>query len=197
VALDHDRSPAEYRESLAVIQDESRRLTRLIDDLLNLARADAGHVSLHVEEFYVNDLLAECCRCIQAKADSKKIEVACRCPEDVAYRGDQELIRRLVLNLLENAIRYTPEGGRVQLNVEDSSRELRIQVADTGIGIPPETATHVFERFYRGDQARSRQNGGFGLGLSIVKWIAESHNGSVELSSKPGLGSTFTVLLHR
>jgi heavy metal sensor kinase len=197
VALDHDRGPAEYRESLAVIQDEARRLTRLIDDLLNLARADAGHVNLHVEEFYVNDLLAECCRSIQAKASAKKIDLECRCPEDVAYRGDQELIRRLVLNLLENAIRYTPEGGRVQLNVEDSVRELRIQVADTGVGIPPETATHVFERFYRGDQARSRQNGGFGLGLSIVKWIAESHNGSVELSSEPGLGSTFTVLLQR
>jgi heavy metal sensor kinase len=197
VALDHDRGPAEYRESLTVIQDEARRLTRLIDDLLNLARADAGHVSLQVEEFYVNDLLAECCRSIQAKAGAKKIELECRCPEDVAYRGDQELIRRLVLNLLENAIRYTPEGGRVQLKVEDSPGALRIQVADTGIGIPTEAATHVFERFYRGDQARSRQNGGFGLGLSIVKWIAESHNGSVELSSKPGLGSTFTVLLHR
>jgi heavy metal sensor kinase len=197
VALDHDRGPAEYRESLAVIQDEALRLTRLIDDLLNLARADAGHVSLHVQEFYVNDLLAECCRSIQTKAGAKKIDLECRCPEDVAYRGDQELIRRLALNLLENAIRYTPEGGRVQVKVEDSARELRIQVADTGIGIPPETATHVFERFYRGDQARSRQNGGFGLGLSIVKWIAESHNGSVELSSEPGVGSTFTVLLHR
>ena len=164
---------------------------------MNLARADAGHVSLHVEEFYVNDLLAECCRSVQTKAGAKKIDLECRCPEDVAYRGDQELIRRLVLNLLENAIRYTPEGGRVQIKVEDSAGELRIQVVDTGIGIPPETATHVFERFYRGDQARSRQNGGFGLGLSIVKWIAESHNGSVELTSKPGLGSTFTVLLHR
>jgi two-component system OmpR family sensor kinase len=197
VALDHDRGPAEYKESLAVIQDEARRLTRLIDDLLNLARADAGHVSLHVEEFYVNDLLAECCRSIQTKAGAKKIDLECLCPEDVAYPGDPELIRRLVLNLLENAIRYTPEGGRVQVKVDDSASELRIQVVDTGIGIPPETATHVFERFYRGDHARSRQNGGFGLGLSIVKWIAESHNGSVELSSKPGLGSTFTVLLHR
>src|SRR5690348_8195326 len=113
VALDHDRNPAEYKESLAVIQDEARRLTRLIDDLLNLARADAGHVNLHVEEFYVNDLLAECCRFIQAKASAKKIDLECQCPEDVAYGGDPELIRRLVLNLLENAIRYTPEGGRV------------------------------------------------------------------------------------
>ncbi|HVP47555.1 MAG TPA: ATP-binding protein, partial [Bryobacteraceae bacterium] len=136
-------------------------------------------------------------RSMQARADAKRIELECRSPEDVGYRGDQELIRRLVLNLLENAIRYTPEGGRVQVSLEDSAGELRIRVADTGIGIPPEAAPHVFERFYRGDQARSRQNGGFGLGLSIVKWIAESHKGSVELSSQPGLGSTFTVLLHR
>jgi len=197
VSLDHDRSASEYQESLAIIQDEARRLTRLIDDLLNLARADAGHVNLFVEEFYVNDILAECCRSMQARADAKTIELECRSPEDVGYRGDQELIRRLVLNLLENAIRYTPEGGRVQVSLEDSAGELRIRVADTGIGIPPEAAPHIFERFYRGDQARSRQNGGFGLGLSIVKWIAESHKGSVELSSQPGLGSTFTVLLHR
>jgi heavy metal sensor kinase len=197
VALDHDRSPSEYRESLAIIQDEARRLTRLIDDLLNLARADAGRVNLHVEEFYLNDILAECCRSMQGRADAKRIELECRSPEDVGYRGDQELIRRLVLNLLENAIRYTPEGGRVRVSLEDSAGELRIQVADTGAGIPPEAAPHVFERFDRGDQARSRQNGGFGLGLSIVKWIAESHKGSVELSSQPGLGSTFTVLLHR
>lgn len=197
VSLDHDRNPAEYKESLAIIQDEARRLTRLIDDLLNLARADAGHVNLHVEEFYINDILAECCRSMQAKAGAKKIDVECRSPEDVGYRGDQELIRRLVLNLLENAIRYTPEHGRVVVSLEDSSDELRISVADNGIGIPPEAAPHVFERFYRGDQARSRQNGGFGLGLSIVKWIAESHHGSVELTSQPGLGTTFTVLLHR
>ncbi|MBZ5594474.1 MAG: hypothetical protein LAP39_19710 [Acidobacteriia bacterium] len=197
VSLDHDRSPAEYKESLAIIQDEARRLTRLIDDLLNLARADAGHVNLHVEEFYVNDILAECCRSMQSRAGAKKIALECRSPEDVGYRGDQELIRRLVLNLLENAIRYTPEGGRVLVSLDDAAGELRIRVADTGIGIPPEAAPHVFERFYRGDQARSRQNGGFGLGLSIVKWIAESHKGSVELSSQPGLGTTFTVLLHR
>jgi len=197
VSLDHDRSPAEYKESLDIIQDEARRLTRLIDDLLNLARADAGHVNLHVEEFYLNDILVECSRSMQARAMAKKIELECQCPEDVAYRGDQELIRRLVLNLLENAIRYTPEGGRVLVSLEDSAGELRIRVADTGIGILPEAAPHVFERFYRGDQARSRQNGGFGLGLSIVKWIAESHKGSVELSSQPGLGTTFTVLLHR
>ena len=197
VALDHDRSSAEYKESLAIIQDEARRLTRLIDDLLNLARADAGHVNLRVEEFYLNDLLAECCRSVQGAAVAKNIGLECQSPGDVAYRGDQELMRRLVLNLLDNAIRYTPHRGKVSARLEASNANLRLQVADTGVGIPPEAASHIFERFYRGDQARSRQNGGFGLGLSIVKWIAESHRGTVELSSQPGAGTTFTVLLER
>jgi signal transduction histidine kinase len=102
-----------------------------------------------------------------------------------------------MLNLLDNAIRYTPPGGKVTAKIEAVGGELRIQVADTGIGIPPEAAPHIFERFYRGDQARSRQNGGFGLGLSIVKWIAESHRGAVDFTSLPGEGTTFTILLHQ
>ena len=197
VALDHDRGPAEYKESLAIIQDEARRLTRLIDDLLNLTRADAGHVTVRAQEFYLNDLLADCCRSMQAKAGAKQIDLECSSPEDVTFRGDQELLRRLMLNLLENAIRYTPAGGQVKVKLDTGERGLRIQVSDTGIGIAPEAAPHVFDRFYRGDQARSRQNGGFGLGLAIVKWIAESHDGTVELSSTPGTGSTFTVLFRR
>jgi heavy metal sensor kinase len=197
VALTHDRTSGEYQESLIIIQDEGRRLTRLVDDLLNLARADAGHVSLHVEEFYVNDLLSECCRAFQGAASAKNIHLECLCPADIAFRGDQELVRRLIFNLLDNAIRYTPPAGKVAVKLEAVGGELRIQVADTGIGIPPEAAPHIFERFYRGDQARSRQNGGFGLGLSIVKWIAESHRGAVDFTSLPGEGTTFTVLLHQ
>jgi heavy metal sensor kinase len=197
VALGQDRSPGEYQESLVIIQDEARRLSRLVDDLLNLARADAGHVSLRVEEFYLNDLVADCCRAFQGAAGVKDIELECRCPGDVAFRGDQELLRRLIWNLLDNAIRYTPPGGKVTAKLQCVEGEMRIQVADTGIGIPPEAAPHIFERFYRGDQARSRQNGGFGLGLSIVKWIAESHRGAVDFTSLPGEGTTFTVLLHQ
>lgn len=197
VALGHDRSPGEYQESLVIIQDEARRLTRLVDDLLNLARADAGHVNLCIEEFYLNDLLAECCRAFQTAAAVKQIDLECSCPGDVTFRGDLELIRRLTLNLLDNAIRHTPDGGKVCVRLETAGSELRIQVVDTGIGISPDAAPHIFERFYRGDQARSRQNGGFGLGLSIVKWIAESHHGAVGFTSAPGTGTTFTVLFPR
>jgi heavy metal sensor kinase len=195
VALERERAPEEYRESLALIHDESKRLTRLVDDLLNLARADSGHVRLDVHELYLNDLVAECCRGVQALAAAKAITLECRAAEDAAYRGDEELLRRMVLNLLDNAIRYTPCGGTVVAALERDSAGLRIRVSDTGTGIAPEAAPHIFDRFYRADGARSRQEGGFDLGLAIVKWVAESHRGRVELTSVPGSGSTFTVVL--
>ena len=197
VALSQERSAAEYRESLAIILDESRRLSRLVDDLLNLARADAGRLKLQSEEFYLNDLLAECCRSAQSLAAARGIALECRPAEDAPFRGDEELLRRLVMNLLDNAIRYTPPGGQVSAALEAQDSELRIRIADTGVGIAPDAAPHVFERFYRADIARSRQDGGFGLGLAIVKWIAESHHGEVALATHPGAGSTFTVTLPR
>ena len=101
------------------------------------------------------------------------------------------------MNLLDNGIRYTPAGGRVTASLESESEGIRLRVADTGIGIAPDAAPHVFERFFRADKARSRADGGFGLGLSIVKWIAESHHGTVEVESLPTAGSTFTVSLPR
>ncbi len=197
VALSQNRPAAEYRESLRIIQDEARRLSRLVDDLLNLARADAGPRQLHLEEFYLNDLLEECYRWAQPVAKQKQVQLAFSAAGDVSFRGDQELLRRMVRNLLENAIRYTPAGGSVRLHREANGPEARITVADTGIGIPDEAVGRVFERFYRVDQARSRAEGGFGLGLAIVKWIAESHQGSVSVRSRAGEGSTFTVTLPR
>ena len=113
VALSNERSAAEYRESLAIILDESRRLSVLVDDLLNLARADAGRVKLLQQAFYWNDLLAECCRSVQSLAAARRIELVCRSTPDMPFQGDEELLRRMTLNLLDNAIRYTPSGGRV------------------------------------------------------------------------------------
>jgi len=197
VALAHDRDAAEYKQALALVLDESRRLSRLVDDLLNLARADAGRMKLRVEEFYLNDLVAECCRSAQTLAAARGVVLACPPNEDLAFRGDEELVRRMAMNLIDNAIRYTPAGGRVTVSLEARGRQVTIGVADTGAGIAPDMLPHVFERFYRGDKARSRQDGGFGLGLAIVKWIAESHQGAVEVASTPGEGSTFTVTLPR
>ena len=113
------------------------------------------------------------------------------------FRGDEALLRRLVINLLDNAIRYTPPGGKVSASLEAAAARVLIRISDTGVGISPEAAPHVFDRFYRADKARSRQDGGFGLGLAIVKWIAEAHHGTVELTGNPGPGTTFTVTLSR
>jgi heavy metal sensor kinase len=197
VALARDRQPEEYKQSLTIVQDEARHLSRLVDDLLSLSRADDGHRAIVVEEFYLNDLIEECCRSVQALAAGKKVGLICSPLVDITYRGDEELMRRMVFNLLDNAIRYTPAGGIVSVRLESDRDNLRIVVSDTGIGIPADAVSHVFERFYRVDKARSRQDGGCGLGLAIVKWIAESHNGKVELTSSPEVGSTFTVMLCR
>ena len=112
VALSQERSAAEYRESLGVVLDESRRLSRLVDDLLNLARADAGHVRLQTHDFYLNELLAECCRSVQGLANTRGLALECCAGNDLQFTGDEQLLRRLVINLLDNAIRYTPSGGR-------------------------------------------------------------------------------------
>jgi len=197
VALSRDRTSAEYQASLGLILDESRRLSRLVDDLLHLARADAGHVKLRSEEFYLNDLVAECCRSLHSLAATRRIDLECRPSADAAFRGDPELLRRLVVNLLDNAIRYTEPGGKAEAAVDAAGPDLRIVISDSGPGIPPDAAPYVFDRFYRADKSRDRERGGSGLGLAIVKWIAESHGGKVSLASQPGAGTTFTVSLPR
>jgi heavy metal sensor kinase len=195
VALSQERDAAEYRESLAIILDESRRMSRLIDDLLNLARSDAGHIMLRTQSFYLNELLAECCAGVQGLANAKGIQMECAPGGDLQFTGDEELLRRLTVNLLENAIRYTPAGGKVSASVKREADGVRLVVADTGVGIAAGDAARVFERFYRAGEARSRKDGGFGLGLAIVRWIAESHRGTVECASELGRGSRFTVTL--
>jgi two-component system, OmpR family, sensor kinase len=197
VALSRERPATEYKASLSTILEESRHLSKLVDDLLNLARADSGYVQLQNQEFYLNELLTECCRSVRKLAEARKLTLNCLPAADLQYRGDEQLLRRLILNLLDNAIRYTPEGGLITVALEANPEGVRIRVADTGIGIPPEHMSQVFERFYRADEARSRTAGGAGLGLPIVKWIAEAHRGIVECASAPGVGSTFTVTLPR
>jgi heavy metal sensor kinase len=195
VALTQDRDPAEYRETLSIIQDEARRLSRLVEDMLALARADAGQRGLTRQKFYINDLIEECVRSTRALAGSKNLTLDAELCEDVSFFGDEDLFRRLILNLLDNAIKYTPEGGKVAIKLWRENDRIKLRVTDNGIGIPAEAVARVFERFYRVDKARSRAEGGSGLGLPIVKWIAEAHQGSVSLESAPDRGASFTVSL--
>jgi heavy metal sensor kinase len=195
VALSQKRDEAEYRESLAIVQDEARRLSRMVDDMLALAGADDGQQRLNVEEFYLNDLVEECARSSQVLALAKAISLTLDPATDITFRGDESLLRRMIVNLLDNAIKYTPSGGHVSVKLTSKDAGVEITVADTGIGIPADATARIFERFYRADRARSRSDGGSGLGLSIAKWVAEAHNGSIDLDSRPGAGSTFTVSL--
>jgi heavy metal sensor kinase len=195
VALSQDREPGDYRETLAIIQDESRLLSGIVEDMLALARADAGQRRLQLEEFYFNDLIEECVRSARALALNKNLMLDFESSGDTAFRGDEALLRRMVVNLLDNAIKYTPDGGSVSVRLWREDGRINLRVTDSGIGIPAEAAARVFERFYRVDKARSRSEGGSGLGLPIVKWIAEAHNGSVSLESAPERGSSFIVSL--
>ena len=197
VSLSQDRNEGEYKESLAIIQDEARRLSRIVDDMLVLAHADAGQHQVRASEFYLNDLVEEACRSMQVLAARKGVRLTLAAAEDLPFHGDEDMLRRLVLNLVDNAIKYTHEGGSVLVKTEATQSMAKIIITDTGVGIPAEAAPHVFERFYRADTARSRADGGSGLGLAIAKWAAEAHNGSIDLQTLPGSGSTFTVSLPR
>ncbi len=195
VALLQNRDTAEYRESLKIIEDEASILSRLVDDMLALARADAGERHIKREEFYLNDLVEDCCRAAQALALRKEIALTFDSTADIIYYGDEEMLRRLLLNLLDNAIKYTPIGGMVSVKLTATAKQIDLEIADTGIGIPAGAIPYIFERFYRVEKARSRADGGSGLGLAIAKWVAEAHHGSIRLQSHPSKGSTFIVSL--
>jgi heavy metal sensor kinase len=192
------RSSEEYRESLTILHDEGRRLTRIVEDLFTLARADAGQYSLAPVTFYLDETVAECVRAVRSLAAHNGVSLRHEHGGEAPLRGDEGLVRRMILNLLDNAIKYTPAGGevRVELAREDSGYAIRI--TDTGAGVPEEARAHIFERFYRADKARSRNGGaggGAGLGLSIASWIAEAHGGRVALERTDERGSAFLVTL--
>ncbi len=170
-------------------------MAHIVSDMLALARADAGEQKLRVEELYLNDLVEECCQAAQALAAPRDIRLNCDAREDVLFLGNEELLKRMVVNLVDNAIRYTPSGGLVSVRLSPERSSARLVISDTGIGIPPECIGRIFDRFYRVNDARVRPNGGSGLGLSIVKLAAESHAGSVEVESQPNQGTIFTVAL--
>jgi heavy metal sensor kinase len=199
VALSREERPAaEYRESLAVLHAEAQRLTQIVEDLFTLTRADAGQYPLSPQEFYLDELAADCTHAARSLALAKQITVTCELPEELAIRADEALLRRMILNLLDNAIKYTPAGGRVAVTCERLGNEYALSVTDSGPGIPEDLQQRVFERFFRVDKARTRSEsdgGGAGLGLSIARWIAEAHNGRLILARSDAKGSTFTALL--
>lgn len=180
-------------ESLKVIQDEVERMTRLVGDLLLLARADTGGLPIRREPVELDSVFLDVYR--QVSLLETGVDVVMREVDQACVIGDVDRLKQLILNLVDNALKYTPQGGRVTMSLSKKDGMAEIVVADTGIGIPPADLPFIFDRFYRVDKARTRLHGGSGLGLSIARWIAQAHNGDIHVKSEAGVGSTFTVML--
>ena len=196
LAVQSGRTNAEYHEDMVQILAEAERTTRLIDNLLLLARADAGESGLQHELTPLSTSIREAIEQGRRLAAEKRIELTADLDSHpVVVRGDSEALRRLFFILIDNGIKYTQEGGRVQISAEVLNGRATIKVADTGIGISESDQAHIFDRFWRVDKVRSRDMGGAGLGLSIARWIVEQHHGSIEVQSKVGQGSTFTATI--
>jgi signal transduction histidine kinase len=195
----NDRPKDEYRETIKVMDKEAQRLAQIVKDMFVLSRADAEQYPLQKRILYLNDLLEEVSRTRALLADEKGVELIVTKPSEANFYGDEDLLRRMLLNLVDNAIQHTPAGGVVRLNLEWRANNYLFSVSDTGPGIPADAQSHIFERFYRVDKARARaeavRGSGAGLGLSIALWIAEIHGGSLSLAHSNSHGTTFVAQL--
>jgi signal transduction histidine kinase len=190
------RDEEEYREALRMMAEQTRRLSRIVQDMFTLARADASRYPLRKRTLYLNDLLAEVARVGSMLGSGKNVSVELPELPEAAFHGDEDLLRQMLLNLVSNAVKFTPPGGSVRLALARRGAEYLLSVSDTGPGIPAEARAHVFERFYRADKARSRaEDGGAGLGLAIARWIARAHDGELELLDPERPGATFVARL--
>ncbi len=194
LALSRPRSPEEYQEAIAHCLRASQRMTALVEGLLTLARADAGKLDLEWKLVAWHQVIGECISLVQPLAAAKGITLSSDL-EHVEIPGDGLRLAQVVTNLLTNAVQYNRPGGEVRVRLRAEAGEVVLAVTDTGCGIPPEACPHIFERFYRVDQARARASGGSGLGLAICQSIVTAHGGKLELESELGRGSTFRVRL--
>jgi two-component system OmpR family sensor kinase len=192
LSRDH-RDEGEYREALMMAGAQARRLGTLVEDMLVLARADAGGYPLRPVDLYLNDVVDDCRRAVEVLATDRGITVTSTGTADVPMRGDEELLRRLLVNLLQNAVQHSPKGGVVSIDVSPNGSRVYVRVTDVGGGIPEADRERIFSRFVQLDP--SRRADGTGLGLTIAKWIAEAHEGSLSLESSGPGGSTFCVVL--
>jgi two-component system heavy metal sensor histidine kinase CusS len=194
VALARARSVEEYRDVLGSCLEEAVRLSDLIGDLLFLARAESPLANLHRENINVGDLLSGIREYYEAPAADRGVSLSTRVPDEpVMAELDRTLLQRAVGNLVSNALAHTPPGKSVVLAASTESAEVRIEVSDAGMGIPPEALTRVFDRFFRVDESRSQSSGGTGLGLAIVQSIMLLHGGNVEIASRVGQGTHVTL----
>lgn len=198
LAENPDLPPDTTASFLGVILSESDRMTHIVQDLLTLSRFDSGHSELNLTTFPFAGLLEESCQAMRIEAQRRGHTLRLEGTDGLpAIRADRERISQVVMNVLSNAIKYTPDGGRIVLTAGCTPDRVWLEVADNGIGIPPEDRDRIFERFYRVDKARSRESGGTGLGLSIAQEIVRQHQGSLTLVDRPGPGTTLRLELKR
>lgn len=196
VALGAPREARRDTAALQAIEREAERLGAVVGDLLTLARADAGDWPLAREVIYLDDLAADAVEGIRPLADRRRVAVRLGEFEEARISGDATLVRRLLLILLDNAVKFTPAGGDVRVDVSDGDGGPSVVITDTGRGIPADVLPHVFERFVRGDPTR-RDADGAGLGLAIARWIADTHGATIDIQSAPGRGTRVAVAFPR
>ncbi len=195
VVLQRPRTVGEYRATLEEIQAEVQTMRLLVSELLMLARADSGKETLAQEPVALASLVEDVVPSLDPLAEEHGITLTLGELAPCTVEGDQTRLTQMLINLVDNAVKYTPAGGNVHVTVKATKEQAVITVTDTGVGISAEHLPHLFERFYRAEASRSRDAGGTGLGLSIVQWIVQAHHGSIEATSTLGKGSTFTVTL--
>lgn len=195
LALQKERPASDYRQSLEMISQEARQMSSLVDQLLTLARADAGKEQWNFTEVNLGKLIIDLGTDAEILCEEKGLTFQLGPTQDLAVRGDDARLRELFMNLLDNAVRYTPSPGTVSVSLRREAQMAVVAIADTGVGISAEDIPSIFERFYRVDKSRSHAEGGTGLGLAICKHIAEAHGGKIEAESQLGAGSTFSVWL--
>jgi two-component system phosphate regulon sensor histidine kinase PhoR len=191
--------PVRAKRFVEIIASHSERLTNLINDILTLSSLETKEAILELNPIDVAGTIAKACMLLQEAAVQKNITIINEsvCGVLPRVKADQGRLEQVVVNLLENAIKYTRDGGSVRLFTEDEGTYIKVSVADTGIGIPFKDLPRIFERFYRVDEARTREQGGTGLGLAIVKHIVQLHGGIVSVTSQPGKGSVFSFTLRK
>ena len=197
VALQAHGDAAYYRDMIGSMLEEVDRLTRLVESLLTISRADAGHIQLQKSPVALLDLAQESAALLEVLAEEKDQTIVVDGEPSVTVWADRLILRQALINLIDNAVKYSPAGGDIRVHVHAADGNAIAEVRDSGPGISPEHAEKVFERFYRVDKARSRADGGAGLGLSIVQWAVTAHGGKVELSRDAAQGCTFAIHLPR
>ena len=195
LVLSKPRTAEQYRETLCVIDDEFKKLTRIVEGLFTLSMADAGQLHLVCEPLYINETLEEACALVTSRARGKNIRIVRDLDHEILYYGDEAFLHQLFLIFLDNAIKYSPSATSVRVTLENRNGQVLARFADQGVGISSEHLPFIFERFYRAAPASSGEAQSGGLGLAIAQAIARAQGGSIECESAPGVGSTFSVVL--